>query len=319
MTGINRAAREKRRLTCDSAASKIRLSPARSAPANIDLLPARSAPAKTSLSRAISAPVSAELSSPRSAPVNVKSLACKIRACPRRTFACNSIPVSYMISPWQHRSLTCKSSLVLGARVDLEEQRRSPAAPNCPAACLPTGMMDLRKSVRKSLLTLAWATLPTFGFGFTCLGAFLLNGAGHPARVASAYTLIIFGFLLLTAGVSWAICLSVKSKAFLRQHRSRPQHRTSHIYTVDRPDFYPPSYEESPERDAIAVAESVWMTETEPHYNIAPPLYTASITEVPSEDYSSEAPPSYREAVLQEQSHLDTPGATLPGAPLSGH
>ncbi|XP_035235924.1 transmembrane protein 252-like [Anguilla anguilla] len=174
--------------------------------------------------------------------------------------------------------------------------------------------MDLRKSVRKTLLTLARAALPTLGFGFTCLGAFLLStrGAGNSC---APYICIVLGFVLLTAGVVWTICVSVRSRV-LRQRQG-----TSRICTVDRPDFYPPSYEESLDRDTNAVTPNP----VEPRHTIAPPLYTASITEVPSEDYSLEEPPSYGEAILQGRSHPDTPpasptpGATLPGAPIDRH
>ncbi|KAG5841273.1 hypothetical protein ANANG_G00197800 [Anguilla anguilla] len=83
--------------------------------------------------------------------------------------------------------------------------------------------MDLRKSVRKTLLTLARAALPTLGFGFTCLGAFLLStrGAGNSC---APYICIVLGFVLLTAGVVWTICVSVRSRV-LRQRQRRRQRR----------------------------------------------------------------------------------------------
>lgn len=98
--------------------------------------------------------------------------------------------------------------------------------------------MNLSKSVKKTLLTLARFALPTLGFGFTCLGAFLLSTsqgrAGHTAAVASAYACFILGFILLIVGLSWTICLSVRSKAFLHSQRRSPRHRDSHVFTVDR-------------------------------------------------------------------------------------
>ncbi|KAJ8414031.1 hypothetical protein AAFF_G00066290 [Aldrovandia affinis] len=192
--------------------------------------------------------------------------------------------------------------------------------------------MDLRKSVRKSLLLLARITLPAFGFCFICLGAFLLSvrgagatgqGASHTARAVSAYVCLVVGFLLLTTGVSWTLFLRMKSKMYLQRQGPRPNRRAVHIHTIDRPDFYPPSYEQSLERTGFTVPDAIWVSGNEPHYNIAPPLYTASVSEAPSEDYSGEEPPSYKEAILRVQSVAiacpRSPVAAPPSTPLDTH
>ncbi|XP_036382209.1 transmembrane protein 252-like [Megalops cyprinoides] len=161
-------------------------------------------------------------------------------------------------------------------------------------------------NLRRSLWLLARITLPVVGFSLACLGAFLVSLRSTSSSSASAfmeifaYVCIICGLLVLMVGVSWTICLGMRSKVY-QQHRGRQPEHTIHVHTVDRPEFYPPAYEESLERNSVD-AQVVVATENELHYSTAPPIYTRRSSEVPNDDFSSEEPPSYKEAMLQDES-----------------
>ncbi|XP_063043727.1 transmembrane protein 252-like [Engraulis encrasicolus] len=135
------------------------------------------------------------------------------------------------------------------------------------------------------------------GFSFICLGAYLKSlDAGSDISVADifAYILVAGGFMLLLMGAFWSLVHGMKSNLYRQQRRQR-RHSASqmYIYTVDRPNLYPPTYEESEARGHRAIPigpSSVWL-------GLAPPLYTHSSTEVVNEAFSHEEPPPYQQAL----------------------
>ncbi|XP_039398724.1 transmembrane protein 252 [Mauremys reevesii] len=82
-----------------------------------------------------------------------------------------------------------------------------------------------------------------------------------------------------------------------------PSHRETHINTIDRPDFYPPCYEDStdPGKQTFPIPLSLSAGDKE-IYNIPPPLYTESSMEFIDEtSLQEEQPPSYEMSVQQQQ------------------
>ncbi|XP_036593471.1 transmembrane protein 252 [Trichosurus vulpecula] len=150
------------------------------------------------------------------------------------------------------------------------------------------------------------------GFLIICLGAvFISMGSGPNCRgkLILAYCLLPLGFLILLSGIFWSTYQQAsQSKAIftrvLRQHLGLGDLQ---IPTVDRPDFYPPSYEDSidPEKQI-----SLQQKET---FNIPPPLYTESSLEFMDDtDSHGDIPPSY-EASMRGMLMAEAAGAVVTG------
>ncbi|XP_029915165.1 transmembrane protein 252-like [Myripristis murdjan] len=161
--------------------------------------------------------------------------------------------------------------------------------------------------VKKQLCSLARVVLPGMGFALICVGAYLVSLQANyhfTLRVIFAYVIIACGFLAMLTGVFWAICHSIKSKVYQRGEHSRH----IHVYTIDRPSSYPPSYEESqgiqacPDTatDSVVVIDSVDTT-----MSLAPPLYCRDSSESPDCTWSWEQPPPYTETAPVLQRHAD--------------
>ncbi|XP_048092538.1 transmembrane protein 252-like [Alosa alosa] len=92
----------------------------------------------------------------------------------------------------------------------------------------------------------------------------------------------------------------MRTNLYRRGGSSRPSSQV-YVYTVDRPSFYPPSYEESQSRSHMVIPmDRVYLS-------IAPPLYTPTCLEVVNEDFSHELPPSYHRALSQNLQIPDEP------------
>ncbi|KAL2079531.1 hypothetical protein ACEWY4_025275 [Coilia grayii] len=142
------------------------------------------------------------------------------------------------------------------------------------------------------------------GFCLTCLGAYLksLDG-GSDATVTAifSYILVACGFVLLLVGAFWSIFHGMRSNLY-RQRRDRRHSTQVYICTVDRPNLYPPTYEESQARGHQVIPINPVCL------GLAPPLYTLSSAEVVDEAFSHELPPSYHQALGQ---HCPNPGEPL--------
>ncbi|XP_061465385.1 transmembrane protein 252 [Rhineura floridana] len=151
------------------------------------------------------------------------------------------------------------------------------------------------------------------GFAIICLGAFCFS-TGVPAckcnSLPIAYFLLPLGFFLLISGIFWSTYheASKHKGLFYSIFHGNPRHQESHINTVDRPDFYPPSYEDSTDPKKHTFPLPVLPLEREKDtYNMPPPLYTESSLEFIEEVSPQEQPPpSYEVSVQQATEHDST-------------
>ncbi|XP_062373224.1 transmembrane protein 252-like [Sardina pilchardus] len=133
------------------------------------------------------------------------------------------------------------------------------------------------------------------GFCLICLGAYVKSldpGSDSSVKAIIAYLLVTCGFLLLLIGAFWSIIHGLKTNLYRRGGSRRPSSQV-YVYTVDRPNFYPPSYEESQSRSHTVIPID------QAYLSMAPPLYTLTCSEVVNEDFSHELPPSYQQAFSQ--------------------
>ncbi|XP_070759719.1 transmembrane protein 252-like [Enoplosus armatus] len=173
-------------------------------------------------------------------------------------------------------------------------------------------------NVKKQLWSLARVVLPGVGFTLTCIGAYLVSQQteyGNAWRVTLAYVMFVFGFLAMLIGVFWTICHSMKSKMY---QRGRHQEHI-HVYTIERPSSFPPSYEESQgtQECSDTAAEFVVVVEgVDVVVSLAPPLYSQDSLEAPDCTWSWEQPPRYSQVERLQQAEVD---AEERREALSGH
>ncbi|KAF2978141.1 hypothetical protein EK904_007272 [Melospiza melodia maxima] len=100
---------------------------------------------------------------------------------------------------------------------------------------------------------------------------------------------------------SFMNCIVLKYRALGIFIRS-PSHREPHVCTIDRPDFYPPSYEDSIDPEKLVSPLSVASTIKQQEFiNIPPPPYSESTVEFVSETNEQEQPPPYTLSLKQQQ------------------
>uniref|UniRef100_A0A8C5KR38 Transmembrane protein 252 n=1 Tax=Jaculus jaculus TaxID=51337 RepID=A0A8C5KR38_JACJA len=135
------------------------------------------------------------------------------------------------------------------------------------------------------------------GFLMICLGAFFISSqsmSSNQRNLVMAYVLLPLGFVILLSGIFWSTYRQAKETKGVFSHVLR-QHLASRelpLATVDRPDFYPPVYEESldPEKQAYPAGRVT--------LGIPPPVYTETDLELAEEnDTHPEAPPPYQECL----------------------
>ncbi|XP_047686879.1 transmembrane protein 252 [Prionailurus viverrinus] len=135
------------------------------------------------------------------------------------------------------------------------------------------------------------------GFLMICLGAFLISSGSMfncRGNLILAYMLLPLGFVILLSGIFWSTYRQARESKGVFTHvlRRHLAHGALPLATVDRPDFYPPAYEESPDAEkqpCPAEAEAS---------DVPPPVYTEmglGFEDAP--DACPEAPPSYEESV----------------------
>ncbi|NXY43346.1 TM252 protein, partial [Ceuthmochares aereus] len=137
------------------------------------------------------------------------------------------------------------------------------------------------------------------GFSIICLGVLCISTTSSTCRFGNNklvfYCLLTLGFLLLVTGIFWSTFHEVlKYKGLSRLFIQNISHRELHISTIDRPDFCPPSYEDStdPEKHFFPLSAAFTQKQQEV-FNIPPPLYSESSTEFISENNEWEQPPPY--------------------------
>ncbi|XP_068994623.1 transmembrane protein 252-like [Embiotoca jacksoni] len=154
--------------------------------------------------------------------------------------------------------------------------------------------------VKKQLWSLVRMVLPAVGFALTFMGAYLVSQQTKYALGDSpVYITIVFGLLVMLVWVFWSICHSMKSKMYQRGGREHIQ-----VFTVERPSFFPPSYEESQGNqvcpECVVVVDGVEMV-----VSLAPPLYNHDSSEAPNCTWSWEQPPRYSQVEHIQQGQMD--------------
>ncbi|XP_012725424.2 transmembrane protein 252 isoform X1 [Fundulus heteroclitus] len=155
--------------------------------------------------------------------------------------------------------------------------------------------------MKKQLLSCTRMSLPSVGFVFTCIGAYLVSqqtGYGFEGKMVAVYIVIVFGFLAMLIGVFWSLCHSMRSKMY---HRRRDE-RHIQVFTVEsrRSSSFPPSYEsQGPSQVTLGSMHEAVVSVDGVHVvlDLAPPLYTENSSETPDCRWSWEQPPPYSQVV----------------------
>ncbi|XP_044120279.1 transmembrane protein 252 [Neovison vison] len=148
---------------------------------------------------------------------------------------------------------------------------------------------------RTSLVLCALALLT--GFLMICLGAFFISSGSLfncRGNLILAYMLLPLGFVILLSGIFWSTYRQARESKGVFTHvlRRRLSLGALPLATVDRPDFYPPAYEESLD------AEKQPCPAEGDALDVPPPLYTEmGLESEAATDAHPEAPPSYEESV----------------------
>ncbi|XP_074850915.1 transmembrane protein 252 [Carettochelys insculpta] len=179
-------------------------------------------------------------------------------------------------------------------------------------------MLCLTMKLPKTFFSLSCIFVLLTGFSVICLGAFCIS-TGSPLcqygnNLPIAYSLLPLGFLLLVTGIFWSMHHEI-SKNMVYVFQRNPTPRETRINTIDRPDFYPPSYEDSTDlgKQTLPISLSLSAMEKEIN-NMPPPLYTESSREFIDEPgLQEEQPPSYEVSVQYQptaQHDLNTQGVS---------
>ncbi|XP_072717026.1 transmembrane protein 252 [Ciconia boyciana] len=163
------------------------------------------------------------------------------------------------------------------------------------------------------------------GFSIICLGVLWVSTSSSTCRCGNKelvfYCLLALGFFLLVTGIFWSTVHEVLkyrglSSIFIRN----PSCRELRISTIDRPDFYPSSYEDStdPEKQTspLPVASTLKQQEV---INIPPPPYSESSAEFIRETNEQEQPPPYELSVRQLRQKQTADQDSNPGEESNSH
>ncbi|XP_015704348.2 transmembrane protein 252 [Coturnix japonica] len=175
--------------------------------------------------------------------------------------------------------------------------------------------------MKKVVFSLIRLCVLLLSFSIICLGVLCIYTGSSACKCGNnplvAYCLLALGLVLLVAGIFWstvheAMKYRVLSSIFVRN----PGLAELRVSTIDRPDFYPPSYEDStdPEKQTFPLPVASAPKEQEV-INIPPPLYSESSTESVSETNEPEQPPPY-ELPCQALSPAQEPDASRSCHPM---
>ncbi|KFZ57191.1 Transmembrane protein 252, partial [Podiceps cristatus] len=136
-------------------------------------------------------------------------------------------------------------------------------------------------------------------FSIICLGVHCISTSSSTCRCGNNelvfYCLLALGFILLVTSIFWSTFHEVlQYRGLTRTFIRNPSHRELRVSTIDRPDFYPPSYEDStdPEKQTSPLPVAFTLKQQE-DINIPPPPYNQSSAEFISETNEQEQPPPY--------------------------
>ncbi|NXO32911.1 TM252 protein, partial [Cisticola juncidis] len=135
-------------------------------------------------------------------------------------------------------------------------------------------------------------------FSTICLAVLCTSTSSSVCRCGNSklvfYCLLALGLCLLVTSVFWSTFHEVLKYRALGIFIRNPSHREPQVCTIDRPDFYPPSYEDSidPEKLVSSLPAACTLKQQE-FFNIPPPPYSESSAEFVSETNEQEQPPPY--------------------------
>ncbi|NXI67172.1 TM252 protein, partial [Anseranas semipalmata] len=136
-------------------------------------------------------------------------------------------------------------------------------------------------------------------FSIICLGILCIYSSSSACRCGNSkmvvYCLLAVGLLLLVTGIFWStVHEAMKFRGLSSIFMRNPRLRELRVSTIDRPDFYPPSYEDSTDPGKQTFPLPVVSARKEQEViNIPPPLYSESGAESVSENNEEEQPPPY--------------------------
>ncbi|KAM6226288.1 transmembrane protein 252 [Spheniscus humboldti] len=173
--------------------------------------------------------------------------------------------------------------------------------------------------VSKGVFTFIRLFVLLLGFSIICLGILCVSTRSSTCRCGNNelvfYCLLALGFFLLVTGIFWSTFHEVlKYRGLSSIFIQNPSHRELRISTIDRPDLYPPSYEDStdPEKQTSPLKQ-------EEVINIPPPPYSESRAEFVSETNEQEQPPPYELSVQQLQQQQTADQDLNPGGESNSH
>ncbi|NXU27705.1 TM252 protein, partial [Thalassarche chlororhynchos] len=144
-----------------------------------------------------------------------------------------------------------------------------------------------------------------FGFSIICLGVLCVSTSSSTCRCGNNelvfYCLLALGLVLFVTSIFWSTLHELlKYRGLSSIFIENSSHRELRISTTDRPDFYPPSYEDStdPEKQTSTVPVASTLKQQKV-FNIALPPYSESSSEFISETNEQEQPPPYELSVQQ--------------------
>ncbi|XP_009325575.1 PREDICTED: transmembrane protein 252 [Pygoscelis adeliae] len=162
-------------------------------------------------------------------------------------------------------------------------------------------VLCLLGKVPKGVVTLIRLFVLLLGFSIICLGILCVSTSSSTCRCGNNelvfYCLLALGFFLLVTGIFWSTFHEVlKYRGLSSIFIQNPSLRELRISTIDRPDLYPPSYEDStdPEKQTSPLKQQEVI-------NVPPPPYSESRAEFVSETNEQEQPPPYELSVRQLQ------------------
>ncbi|XP_077646336.1 transmembrane protein 252, partial [Lonchura striata] len=157
----------------------------------------------------------------------------------------------------------------------------------------------------KGLFTFIRLFMLLLSFSTICLGILCMSINSSVCRCGNKlvfHCLLALGLCLLFTGIFWSTFHEVLKYRALGIFMRNPSHREPHVCTIDRPDFYPPSYEDSIDPEKLVSTLSVGSTLKQQEFdNIPPPPYSESSAEFVSETNEQEQPPPYTLSLEQQQ------------------
>ncbi|XP_071281262.1 transmembrane protein 252 [Agelaius tricolor] len=173
----------------------------------------------------------------------------------------------------------------------------------------------------KGLFTLIRLFMLLLSFSTICLGVLCMSMNSSMCRCGNNklvfYCLLALGLCLLVTAIFWSTFHEVLKYRALGIFIRNPSHRELHVCTIDRPDFYPPSYEDSIDPEKLVSPLSVASTIKQQEFiNIPPPPYSESSAEFVSVTNEQEQPPPYTLCLEQQQTAGQDPN---PGRGLNSH